>query len=340
VAGDRRYGLTVITHPDAAGVLSPRGPGDRWSYNREWQPGRARLVDLAGDELARLIATAAGIPALRPRIEDVSAFSFAAQLADRYRVGRAFLVGDAAHRMTPRGGTGMNSGIQDGHDLGWKLAWVLRGWADPALLDSYPAERRPVGAHNVARSADPGGARRDADEALRWDLDGRVAHRWVAPGGSTLDLLGDWLTLMYAEGTGWDGVAPGLAARAPVTSAPLDRPVADAVGVPPGGALLLRPDGRVAAHWQAPARATVPARTPARPATRRPRSAEGELAAVHGERPPGDPGRPRRDQEPDQLGHVLRSPDPPQRDPGGYGGGYLGRVGTPGQPLPDQVRAG
>jgi 2-polyprenyl-6-methoxyphenol hydroxylase-like FAD-dependent oxidoreductase len=65
------------------------------------------------------------------------------RLADRYREGRVFLAGDAAHVHSPAGGQGMNTGIQDAHNLGWKLAAVVKG-AAPALLDSYEAERRPV----------------------------------------------------------------------------------------------------------------------------------------------------------------------------------------------------
>ena len=62
------------------------------------------------------------------------------------------MVGDAAHGTTPRGATGMNTGIADGHNLGWKLAWVARGWAHEALLDSYQDERGPVGRRNASRS--------------------------------------------------------------------------------------------------------------------------------------------------------------------------------------------
>ena len=98
-------------------------------------------------------------------MEGIGAFTFAAQLAERFREGSAFLVGDAAHRVSPRGGTGMNTAMHDGFDLGWKLAWVLRGWAQPALLDTYELERRPIVEHNLARSADPGGSNREvADE--------------------------------------------------------------------------------------------------------------------------------------------------------------------------------
>ena len=74
------------------------------------------------------------------------------RLVDRYREGRAFLAGDAAHIHSPAGGQGMNTGIQDAHNLGWKLAAVATGDASPALLDSYEAERRPVAAGVLALS--------------------------------------------------------------------------------------------------------------------------------------------------------------------------------------------
>ena len=65
-------------------------------------------------------------------------------LADAYRVGRMFIAGDAAHSHPPYGGYGVNSGLEDARNLGWKLAAVMQGWGDEALLDSYDAERRPV----------------------------------------------------------------------------------------------------------------------------------------------------------------------------------------------------
>jgi 3-(3-hydroxy-phenyl)propionate hydroxylase len=64
--------------------------------------------------------------------------------ADRFREGGAFVAGDAAHVHVPLGGQGMNTGIQDGFNLAWKLAYVLKGWARPELLDTYNAERHPV----------------------------------------------------------------------------------------------------------------------------------------------------------------------------------------------------
>jgi 2-polyprenyl-6-methoxyphenol hydroxylase-like FAD-dependent oxidoreductase len=94
-------------------------------------------------------------------------------VADRYRGGRAFIVGDAAHLMSPTGAFGMNTGMQDAVDLSWKLDAVLRGWGGPWLLDSYEAERRPVGLRNV----------REASENLRRML----ATRTRRPPANLLD---------------------------------------------------------------------------------------------------------------------------------------------------------
>ena len=70
-------------------------------------------------------------------------------LAERYREGRIFLAGDAAHQLTNSGGFGMNTGIGDALDLAWKLEAAVRGWAGGKLLDSYDAERRPIGLRNI-----------------------------------------------------------------------------------------------------------------------------------------------------------------------------------------------
>jgi rifampicin monooxygenase len=76
----------------------------------------------------------------------LSSFGDATRLAERYRVGRVLLAGDAAHIHPPTGGQGLNLGIQDAFNLGWKLAAEVNGWAPDGLLDSYHTERRPVAA--------------------------------------------------------------------------------------------------------------------------------------------------------------------------------------------------
>jgi 2-polyprenyl-6-methoxyphenol hydroxylase-like FAD-dependent oxidoreductase len=253
--GEHRYGLNIVTHPDAPGVLVARGANDRWGYAREWRPGQERLDEYPEQCLLELIGTAVGIAALKPRIERVSTFRFAAQLASRFRHGRCFLVGDAAHRMTPRGGTGMNTALQDGFDIGWKLGWVLRGWCGPELLDTYEAERRPVAAHNVARSADPNGAQNGAADALAWDLNGRIAHHWLEENGkriSTLDLLTDGLTVLGSPEACARAAASVVGTRAPIAAPVLDDGTARRLRIEPGDALTLRPDGR---RWLAAASA-------------------------------------------------------------------------------------
>lgn len=253
LAREHRYGLYVITRPDAAGVLAPRGRGDRWFLARETPVGTRGLLGLGQDELTGLIRRAAGAGTLRPQIERLSTWTFAAQLAERYAQGRCFLVGDAAHRATPRGGTGMNTAIQDAFDLGWKLAWVLHRWASPELLATYERERRPVAAHNLQRSSEPTGARRQTAEALPWDLGHRLPHRWLPAGDgqmSTLDLIGDGLTLLAGPSDPrWKRLAGTVPPNPPIDVHVLDARTAAALDLPPTGALLARPDGRELRRW-------------------------------------------------------------------------------------------
>ena len=121
------------------------------------------------------------------------------QLAERFSDGRVHLVGDAAHRVTPRGGNGLAMAVRDGLALGWRLAWVLRGSAPPCFLGGYEQEQRPLAAADVARAADPqGGCDAVITEMLN-DVGGRLQHAWVGPGTSTLDLVGQGVTLLVAD---------------------------------------------------------------------------------------------------------------------------------------------
>ena len=89
------------------------------------------------------------LPDLEVTVHKVTDWIVHAHLADRYRVGRVLIAGDAAHRQPPAVGLGLNTGIQDAHNLAWKLAAVLAGRAGDRLIDTYEAERRPVGRENV-----------------------------------------------------------------------------------------------------------------------------------------------------------------------------------------------
>ena len=140
-------------------LLRRRGRHEGRAPGRPARPldDRPRRPGAAGRR-ARGPARSSACPASSRRSRTSPRIDYAVELAERYRERSAFLVGDAAHRLSPRGATGMNTAIRDGYDLGWKLAWVLHGWAGEELLDSYEAERRPVAEHNGLRGADPNGS--------------------------------------------------------------------------------------------------------------------------------------------------------------------------------------
>jgi 2-polyprenyl-6-methoxyphenol hydroxylase-like FAD-dependent oxidoreductase len=101
--------------------------------------------ELTTERAARIVQAAIGIPDFPVQIDDVAEWVAIADVAERYQADRVFLAGDAAHVVPPNGGFGGNTGIHDAHNLAWKLAMVAGGTAGAALLESYDAERRPVG---------------------------------------------------------------------------------------------------------------------------------------------------------------------------------------------------
>ncbi|TPG38363.1 FAD-monooxygenase [Roseomonas nepalensis] len=129
-----------LVNPDCAAIAGPMDLGDTWYFGFPL-PNGAPTPDEAG--LRARMAAAFGRD-VAPEILTIDTWAAHSLLADRYRAGRVFLAGDACHLHPPFGGYGMNLGISDGVDLGWKLAARLRGWGGEGLLDSYEAERRPV----------------------------------------------------------------------------------------------------------------------------------------------------------------------------------------------------
>lgn len=102
------------------------------------------------EELAlELLRSAIGVPDLPMRIRQIIPWEAEASVATRFQQGRVFIAGDAAHIVPPNGGFGGNTGVQDAHNLAWKLAMVLQGRAGPSLLETYTVERQPVGAFTV-----------------------------------------------------------------------------------------------------------------------------------------------------------------------------------------------
>jgi hypothetical protein len=125
---------------DAPNLIGPMDSGDLWFCMPMMLPPGVTYSD---DENLALIRRSTGID-LPYRILSSDQWIASRLLADKYRQGRIFLTGDACHLHPPFGGFGMNMGIADSVDLGWKMAACLQGWGGPALLDSYERERRPA----------------------------------------------------------------------------------------------------------------------------------------------------------------------------------------------------
>ncbi|MCM2417021.1 rifampin monooxygenase [Streptomyces sp. RKAG293] len=133
-----------VTGPDEDGVCRIIVPADGVAEDRAAEPA----LDEFKQQLRSIAGTDFGVHS--PRW--LSRFGNAIRQAERYRVGRVLLAGDAAHIHPPAGGQGMNLGVQDAFNLGWKLAAAVNGWAPEGLLDSYHAERHPVGARVLNNS--------------------------------------------------------------------------------------------------------------------------------------------------------------------------------------------
>jgi 2-polyprenyl-6-methoxyphenol hydroxylase-like FAD-dependent oxidoreductase len=164
----RRYRLSTAV-PDEEGAA-----GDR-----ETTPTLARLTEIATPMLP------AGVRLSNLRWS--SCYRISHRIVPRYSIGPVFLAGDAAHIHPPIGGQGMNTGLQDAHNLAWKLVLAARGWAAPGLLDSYSAERHPVGMEVVgqtSRAMDDAIANRpvlqDSEKLASLEL---VENRWRARAG-------------------------------------------------------------------------------------------------------------------------------------------------------------
>jgi putative polyketide hydroxylase len=271
-ARGRPVGVCYLDQPSPQTILFAHDGVNRWIFATT-MPHGATLADITEDRSVELVRAAIGQPDLDvtvvPQLPAGGAkalsFVIGAQVAERYRDGRVFLVGDAAHLVPPTGGFGASLGIQDAHNLAWKLAAVLSGKAGPALLDTYHAERQPVAWLTLQqamemmqeRTGDGGdedgaaafatvvfGYRYGPGEPVRPDrLAGepgtRAPHVPVRRRGeeiSTLDLYGrDPVLLAGAAGRPWVEAARKAAAAAGVT--------VDAYQVGGPGADLADPSG-------------------------------------------------------------------------------------------------
>ena len=269
--------LNLVETAGASGLFVPTSADDRWIFAMQWHPDQGDSMDEWTDQhCLEVIRAGTGIAGLRPEILSVMPFVMAGHVADTFAAGRVFLVGDAAHRTTPVGGTGMNTAIHAAHNLGWKLAWVVRGWADEALLGSYEQDRRPIGTQNVLnslrRGPGPVGDGLSGDIGVRYVTDvlgsdddaigatvgARAPHAWVRRGGeriSLLDLFDGRLTLLTGEpDSAFRAATMELADEGlPITVVSIGGELLDpdgafelGYGLAAGEAVLVRPDGYVA----------------------------------------------------------------------------------------------
>jgi 2-polyprenyl-6-methoxyphenol hydroxylase-like FAD-dependent oxidoreductase len=199
----RRAIMYWLINHESPGVLSPLDCNGEWAFITRLAPG---VTSISDEEVIRRVHAAIGrdMP-----VEIVARDYWAAHrlIADRYRDRRIFLAGDACHLHPPFGGYGMNLGIADGVDLGWKLAANLRGWGGDGLLASFEDERRPVHLRTIEEAVE--NYRTLSDQLLKDDLDAEgpdgeraraaVAKEIVATKTREFDTLGVVLGSRYDE---------------------------------------------------------------------------------------------------------------------------------------------
>ncbi|MEM7337145.1 MAG: FAD-dependent monooxygenase [Actinomycetota bacterium] len=152
LVGDHLGVLSWVVDPAAGGTFISHGADREWVYNLPWDP-EGHPFEWFDDERCReLVCAGLADPSVEFDVLGVSTWHMSAQVAERYRAGNTFLVGDAAHRFPPTGGLGLNTGVADVHNLIWKIAGVEAGWLHAATLDTYEAERRPVAVFNSEQS--------------------------------------------------------------------------------------------------------------------------------------------------------------------------------------------
>ena len=242
---------------------------------------------LTNERCLEYVHAALGTNDIPVTIENVMHWQSTADIAESFCQGRVFLAGDAAHVMPPYGGFGGNTGIHDAHNLAWKLALVLKGFAGPELLSTYEPERRPASEFTVeqaysryvtrAASYLGTGGMQPLEDDLNIELgycygDGpthenpraskgrpgtRAPHVRLERNGeriSTLDLFGRGFVLLAGpEGNMWRESASSAVEVVLIGADGIidpDGAFPGAYGITPSGAVLVRPDGFVGWRWE------------------------------------------------------------------------------------------
>jgi 2-polyprenyl-6-methoxyphenol hydroxylase-like FAD-dependent oxidoreductase len=140
-------------HDTIKGAFISMDGAERWCFHYNYDPEKESVEDFTFDRCTKMVRSAMLLPDDWPiEVKSIRPWVMTAHVAESFRVGSTFLIGDAAHAFPPTGGFGLNSGVQDAHNLAWKFKAVLDGIAGEKLLDSYEAERQPIAFLNTAQS--------------------------------------------------------------------------------------------------------------------------------------------------------------------------------------------
>jgi 2,4-dichlorophenol 6-monooxygenase len=216
LVADRPAILYWTLDPDAPGAFVAHHIDRTWVFMHPFDPETDSAERYTKEVCAAIVRRAIGRDDVELEVLDAGPWTMTAQVAEHYRAGRVFLAGDAAHRFPPSGGMGMNTGVQDAHNLAWKLHAVEARGASYALLESYEAERRPVAQRNADQSLRnamkmldvfdavglaPGGGSREAFDAALGNPQARVRlARAIESQQEHFDMFGLQLGFAYEEG--------------------------------------------------------------------------------------------------------------------------------------------
>lgn len=290
----REFNMFLLQEPDISCFLLAVNNRDRWAVHLRYYPEQGQQpADFTEPVLEGLLHRVLGLPELPIRILSAQPWEMRVSTVARAQFGRVFLAGDAAHTMTPYAGKGAAAGVQDVHNLAWKLAAVLRAQAGPALLATYSPERQPIGAYYAHLSGELADAEGLLDPAIlkahapqllglpdytyrsaavlapagelttpasALPLSGqpgtRLPHLWLdeAHATSTLDWCrGQFLLVASGEAASWQAASTSPLLPLAVRELPVAVRLAwqQLTHTQPTEALLVRPDGFVAARLSA-----------------------------------------------------------------------------------------
>ncbi|HEX4221594.1 MAG TPA: FAD-dependent monooxygenase [Pseudonocardiaceae bacterium] len=166
--------------PLRLGTLICHKPFEEFVLAFIYDPAECDLAAMSAQEQIAKVRAAVGDQTLAVELKGLAGWQVNAQVAPSYSAGRFFCLGDAVHRHPPTNGLGLNMSVADAFNLAWKLALVLTGRAEPVLLDSYSAERQPVGAAGVQRAIASLGEMAEVDKALGFQPGQPEEEGWAA----------------------------------------------------------------------------------------------------------------------------------------------------------------